>query len=366
MQVRTSQKVGSVYADIRRRIEAGEWKKGERLPTAADLAVDFGCSAGVVSKAIAMLAHERFVEQKTKIGTRVLSGAPTSTSSSSMNAFSFIYPSRRHEGISRLARGFETAAHSAGRQVVMLSYGLDFQKEVEFISRLIEFDVRGAVIYPILASAADQIRFSQLVLNARFPIVLAEVNLLGMERPSVTIDGHHAGYTMTRHLLEGGSRRIGFLANDSRVTSIRDRYLGYRAAMESAGITIGPKWVCIDSLFNPDFEHPLVEPAELGSRYLKSCGHLDAVVCANDFIALGLIKAAAEAGINVPRDLKVTGMDDIAAANLGDTPLTTYHSPFEEMGAKTFSLLDAVYQKQKLDSLETQLRGTLIIRASSL
>jgi GntR family transcriptional regulator of arabinose operon len=365
MKLQSSQKLSALYAEFKARIETGEWKAGDRLPTASELARTFKCSGGVVSKAITMLAHDGLVEQKTKVGTRVIQSTPMNGSSIKMNAFGFIYPSRKHQGISRLVQGFETAAHRNGRQVVLLSYGTDFQKEIEFITRLVEFDVYGAVIYPILGSSSDQIRFSQILADVKFPIVLAEVNVLGMGRPSVTIDGYHAGYTMTRHLLETGKKRIGFLSNYSRNPSVRDRYLGYRAAMEEDGITIQPEWVIMDPIMKPNFFDPLTQPEELGRKYLSECGNLEGVVCVDDFVAHGLIKAAAEKGIVVPRDLKVTGMEDIAISQADGISLTSYRVSFEDMGEKTFEVLEATHQKKPLESFETQVRGNLVIREST-
>jgi DNA-binding LacI/PurR family transcriptional regulator len=320
----------------------------------------------MVSKAIAMLVHEGLVEQKPKLGTRVVSNEERCTGHlPKLGAYAFIYPSEQHEGIWRTLKGFQDLAHTEGRQVVLLSSGADCRKEIEFMSRISEFDVRGAVIYPILLSARDQVQFSQMLLDAQFPVVLAEVNLLGLDRPSVTLDGYHAGYTMTRYLLECGAKKIGFLANYARVPSVRDRHLGYRSAMEEAGISISREWVALESAMRPDFDDPIKESIELARHYLKQAGEVDGVVCVNDFLATGLIHAAGENGVSVPSDLKVTGMEDFALAQSNSISLTTYHVPFEEMGAQAYRILDALLSGRPLDSVENQIRGRLVIRNST-
>ena len=95
-----SGKLSAVYSDLRGRIERDEWKVGECLPRAGDLAHTYDCSVGMVSKAIAMLAHEGLVKQSTRVGTRVISNTlKPRPSSVDLDAFAFIYPSEKHEGI---------------------------------------------------------------------------------------------------------------------------------------------------------------------------------------------------------------------------------------------------------------------------
>lgn len=366
MVVTPTTRLNAVHASLRKAIVECVWKAGERLPTTAELAARFECSVGMVSKAIAMLVHEGLVEQKPKLGTRVVSnGAKETEKSPKLGAYAFVYPSEQHEGIWRTLKGFQDVAHAEGRQVVLLSSGVDCRKEIEFVSRISEFDVRGAVIYPILLSARDQLQFSQMLLEADFPVVLAEVNLLGLERPSVTLDGFHAGYTMTRHLLERGAKRVGLLANYARVPSVRDRYLGYRSAMEEAGIEIRPEWVAMEAAMHPDFGDPIRESVELARGYLERAEGVDGVVCVNDFLATGLVRVAREKGLNVPTDLKVTGMEDFALADTNEVPLTTYHVPFEEMGAQAYRVLDTLLSKPSAAPIETQVRGRLVVRRSS-
>jgi DNA-binding LacI/PurR family transcriptional regulator len=314
---------------------------------------------------LALLVHEGFVERKARAGTTVTYGA-TEPALTQLDAFAFIYPSEQHEGIWRTVKGFQDAAREAGRRVVMLTTGLDYQKETEFLSRLSEFDVRGAVVYPIIPTPQDQVQFSQLLVESKFPIVLAEVNLPGLGCPSVVIDGFHAGYTMTKHMIGRGAKQIGFFSNFAWAPFMRDRYQGYRWALEEAGIGEPAGGVFLDSSMNPDFQDPLAEPTALAGKFFDTAGKLDAVVCADDFLALGCITAAQKRGWRVPDDLLVSGVDDYStlAASHG-VPLTTYRIPFEEMGAKSFELLDRVLSQKIAVPEERQLRGEIVIRQSA-
>ncbi|EIP96511.1 transcriptional regulator [Opitutaceae bacterium TAV1] len=369
-------KLESVYRILEDKILGGAWALGTTIPSEMELTEEFGCSRTTIGKAVARLAHEGLVERRKRAGTRVIKNtiqrqdvaAPVE-----LDAFAFIYPSEKHEGIWRTVKGFQDASQEAGRRVVLLSSGADFRKEIEFVSRLSEFDVRGAVVYPLLLSSEEQVRFSQALLDVKFPVVLAEVNLLGLEKPSVILDGYHAGYTMTRHLLERGAKRIGFFANYARVPSVRDRYLGYRAALEEAGLPVRDEHVMLETAMNPDFKDPLAESAHLAARYLDRCGTgdasstVDGVVCVNDFLARGLARVAAARRIAIPKKLKITGMEDLALATTdGDLSLTTYRVPFEKTGATAFAVLTRLLKDGPAAvPLENQVRGELMARKSS-
>lgn len=366
MQVQSPQTAADIYVELSTRIRGGEWKVGDLLPREIELAAFYMCGRHAISQAITRLAHEGIVERRKRVGTRLLRLEPKPQKSIvELDAFAFIYPSENHEGIWRTVKGFQDIAQENNRRVVMLSSGTDFRKEIEFVSRLSEFDVRGAVIYPLLLTAEEQIRFSQILLEVKFPIVLTEVNLLGLDRPSVILDGFHAGYVMARHLLDRGCKHVGFFANYARVPSVRDRFLGFRAALEEAGHFIDPRKIYLESAMNPDFGDPLLESAELARNFLGRSGNMDGVVCVNDFLAIGLMKAAEELGLNVPEDLKVTGMEDFAIAQGKGVSLTTYRVPFEQMGRQAFLVLDQILKGSPSRCQETQIRGELIIRESA-
>jgi GntR family transcriptional regulator of arabinose operon len=365
--VRAPKKTQAVYASLRQEIVAGAWAVGSKLPNETEFAQRFGCSLGTVSKALGLLVHEGFVERKARAGTTVIYGTEESFSAlGQLDAFAFIYPSEQHEGIWRTVKGFQDAAREAGRRVVMLTTGLDCRKETEFIARLSEFDVRGAVFYPIIPTPQDQVHFSQLLVDSKFPVVLAEVNLPGLGCSSVVIDGFHAGYTMTKHMIARGAKRIGFFSNFAWAPFMRDRHQGYRWALEESGIGEPAGGVFLDSTMNPDFQNPLAEPTALAAKFFDTAGKLDAVVCADDFLAIGCIAAAQQRGWTVPGDVLISGVDDysILAASHG-VPLTTYRIPFEEMGRESFAMLDRVLQTKSPSPIEHQIRGEIVIRKSA-
>lgn len=366
MPQRPSQKINAIHDELRTRVLQGEWKVGDKLPTETELAARFDCSVGTISKAMTLLAHAGLVERRARAGTRVIGQtAAGANTSADLDAFAFIYPSEQHEGIWHAVKGFQEAAHAANRRAVMLTTGSDYRKEVEYISRLSEFHVRGAVFYPNVREPADLAALAQLLVSAKFPIVLSSVNLLGLGCPAVTVDAFHAGYTMTCHLLKQGLRDIGFFSNRAGSVSMRDRYMGYRKAMEEAGLPMPADHVFLEPTMRPDYANPLREPTELARAYLARARGVQGVVCNTDFLALGLIQAARELGLQVPRDLRVTGIDDYSLASQGDIGLTTYRVPDEQIGRRAFEVLEERFRNPDATLPEIQIRGEIVVRQSA-
>ena len=351
-----------VYDALAERIRAGVWPLDSQIPSEIEIATEFNTSRSTIGKAVARLVHEGMVARKRRAGTRVIRNSPGGNGRSiELDSFAFICPSEQHEGIHRIAQGFQEAAHVAQRGVILMTTKPDFRKESEIISRLGELDVKGAVVYPVLPEPQDRLHFEQTLLRCRFPVVLA-TGLPAAGCPSVMWNGFHAGQTMTRHLLGQGLKRIGFLCNYAWVPSVRESYLGYRQAMEDADISIRPEWVLLDPSLRPNYENPLAEDDGLAKRYLQGAKGLEGVVCGDDFLALMCQSSARELGIRVPEQLKVTGISDYAISAQGE--LTTYRVPFEEIGRQAFQMLSRLQEGDSTVKREIQVRGHLVARKS--
>jgi LacI family transcriptional regulator len=105
---------------------------------------------------------------------------------------------------------------------------------------------------------------------------------------------------------------------------------------------------------------------EAGATLLATCGDVlpDAVVCANDGMAIGVLKAFAAAGVRVPEQVAVTGFDDIFPASLYDPPLTTVYQPMRLLGERACALLlDRIAEPGRPAEVEL-LPTELVLRAS--
>jgi GntR family transcriptional regulator of arabinose operon len=366
VQAKGVSKVENLYTALSQRIISEGLPVGAFLPTEIELASEFSCSRNTVSKAISRLVHEGFVDRRKKAGTRVIRTCKTDISPSlNLDAFAFIYLSERHEGIWRTLSGFQQAAHGQGRRVITLSTGRNLEKEAEIVSRLVEFDIQGAVVYPLNLSAQGQLCLARIISKSRIPIVLADHNISGISCHSVRLDCFHAGYSVTSHLINKGLKQIGFFANNGASPSIRSRFQGYIWALKEADLAENEKSILLDPGMHPNYEQPLLEPTALAVKYLKESSQLEAVVCPNDYLAVGMIKAAQSLKIEIPRDLQVVGIDDFAISDREDIQLTTYHPPFEQIGQRCFDVLNAIASGNTKVSSETLVRGEMIRRKTA-
>jgi len=138
-------------------------------------------------------------------------------------------------------------------------------------------------------------------------------------QPGVTVgcDNAQGGYEVTRHLLASGRKKVAFLGTaSSHYPEFFDRYKGHERALQEARVKSSPS-LQVDAITTE--ESGFQAASELRARGVE----FDAIVAASDLIAIGALRALQAAGIEVPRQVAVTGFDDIPAASLSNPPLTT-------------------------------------------
>ncbi|MEY4548985.1 MAG: hypothetical protein RL685_5180 [Pseudomonadota bacterium] len=143
--------------------------------------------------------------------------------------------------------------------------------------------------------------------------------------PSVVID-HHAGMTaLLRHLIQDhGFRRLAFIGGIPGNPDGEARFAAYRAALAEAGLPYDEALVRFGNFVRRSGDEAMTD-------ILTQQAAPEAVVVANDGMALGAIAALGRRGLRVPEDVAVTGFDDLEMARLNDPPLTTVAQPLKPM-----------------------------------
>lgn len=187
----------------------------------------------------------------------------------------------------------------------------------------------------IILSLSPRDQDIPLLTRADAPIVLVDANhpsLTDLNR--VIVDDIEGGYLATRHLIELGHRRIGYISDYMEdifnFTSSRDRHMGYQRALLEAGIPVDPA-------LHRQGEHGRIEAYQMALTLLKAYEPPTAVFAASDTQAMGVLQAARELGLDVPENLSIIGYDDIEVAEyLG---LTTIHQELYHSGQRGVELL---------------------------
>ncbi|KGE18633.1 LacI family DNA-binding transcriptional regulator [Paenibacillus wynnii] len=137
---------------------------------------------------------------------------------------------------------------------------------------------------------------------------------------------------LTNHLMGIGHTQIHFIGNIRYSRSFRDRWIGFRSALEENGVKSplqDDTMLFLEGMDDGTFKE---EFKSWVAKRKKDQSLPTAILCANDFIALTVSDALREEGVQVPGDLSVTGFDNIEDASRGIPPLTTVHVPKEAMG----------------------------------
>ncbi len=232
-------------------------------------------------------------------------------------------------GPNRMTLAIEGAARERGYvTAVSVVQDADPQTVDSTLNVFLSHGIEGIVVItpvPTVAEAARQ-------LSRRTPVVLMTSGLWPAENMGVAgIDQECGARLATAHLLDLGHRSIAHIAGPLDWFDARGRVAGWRQALAVAQIGA----------------QPLVEAggwsAEAGywaGQELCTQGRLpSAVFAANDYLALGLIRAFDEQGIRVPHDVSVVGYDDVDAAGYFSPPLTTVRQPFAAAGRAALELL---------------------------
>jgi LacI family transcriptional regulator len=172
--------------------------------------------------------------------------------------------------------------------------------------------------------------------------------------PAVASDDQLGGYMVARHLLTQGHWRIAYLGF-SRSRRDPERLAGVREALAAQG----------QELLVFDADAPSAEAGErICSSVLLGRQPPDALVCYNDLLALGFMKAAQTLGFRVPFDISVAGFDNIAYGHYATPALTSVDLQSERMGAAAMQKLLASIDEQEVEPL-TVVNAQLVLRDST-
>ena len=327
--------------------------------TIADVAREAGVSMMTVSRVInnkdgvSEQTAQRILEIINRLGYRP-SGLARGLASNKTRTLGLVVPDIGNPFFSDIARGMEHAAYASGYNVFLCNTDEDPQRELTILQSLEEKRVDGLVV---CSSRLDETELNENL--ARFPaVVLINRDLPDQVGWSVMVDDQNGARAAVEHLVKSGHQAIGFLAGPQASASGRKRLAGYQEAMQAAGLTVVPSWVqhCPP---NAEFAR------EAASQLLTGYPELTALLCYNDLVAVGALKAALNLKRRVPEDLALVGYDDIILAELVSPMLTTCRVPRNELGVHALALVLAQINDCVDDCADILVQPELIVRQSA-
>jgi DNA-binding LacI/PurR family transcriptional regulator len=254
-------------------------------------------------------------------------------------------------GPASMLYGIEQAARNAGYFVSIASVrSLEGRSMQEAMDRLLDQAVEGVlVIAPQTSSAGALARITSSV-----PVVAVGSGAQA-RMPGAAVDNEAGARAATRYLLDLGHRTVHHVTGPSNWLDARARQSGWRAVLSEAGAE-APAPVAGDWSARAGYE--------AGLR-LQADPRVTAVFCANDHMALGLLRALNESGRSIPGDISVIGFDDIPEASYFTPPLTTVRQDFGELGRRGLELLVTQVEEGHRTSGRLLVGTELIVRSST-
>lgn len=260
-------------------------------------------------------------------------------------------------------QGVESVAMRFGYTVILCNTDDDDERVARATEVLISKRVDGIVF--VLSSRAHESLPLERLQRRHIPFVF--VNHAAAGAPAVLIDNTSGTFELTRQLMELGHRRIGCIhlpaGGPRTVLAAQERLEGYRKAFDVHGLTCDPALVREGS-----FGEALGEGVgyRLATDLLSLPERPTALVCCNDYLAIGAMRACESAGLRIPHDVAVVGHDNISAGAYLRPALTTVHQPMAEAGGQAVQLLvQHIWQRVPIDGAPIRLPCSLVIRSSS-
>ncbi|WP_418223048.1 LacI family DNA-binding transcriptional regulator [Clostridium isatidis] len=254
-----------------------------------------------------------------------------------------------------IVRGAEDVSNIYDYNVILCNSDFDDEKEKEYLRVLREKMVDG-VIY---MSSSLQSEILDLINELNIKTVLVETKDKEERLPSVTIDNIKASEEITNYLINKGRRKIAFVgAKKESLNAWVDRFIGYEKALKDNGLELDE-----DLIFTKGLK--VKSGYDAVEHFENSKKPYDAVVCASDELAVGVINALRERGKKVPEEVSVVGFNNNEIAELFYPKITTIKQPSYDMGSVAMRMLIKLLNKKGLEQSQFVLDYELIERESA-
>ena len=260
-----------------------------------------------------------------------------------------VVPDITNPFFAQLALAIETGASAYGQSVMLANTHGDPETEQRQITTLLDRSPRGLIVIAATDTGAS-------ALETNVPIVSLDRRFGNYSLAS--IDNRHGSARIVDHLYELGHRRIAYIAGPQNTEVGRDRKNGFLTRIAELTTVDDP---IVTSIHHGQFSYESGEV--IGQKILadKSGPRPSAIAAANDQIAIGILRAARDIGVKVPKDLSVTGFDDIALSTLVVPRLTTVRQPTQALSAAVLKLI----MENPSAAKDITMTGKLIARGST-
>jgi LacI family transcriptional regulator len=304
-----------------------------RKPTQFDVARKAGVSQTTVSRILnnsTIVSIPEETRQRVLLAMQELSYIPDLTARSLRTSKTYtiaaIIPDITNPFYPTFVRGIQDVSEENGYDLVIYNTDGDKNKEQHSLKSVIQNRMDGLIVVPFHISPEELLQINTPTIQ------LSQKPLEPPALDSIYVDNVAAAFTVVQHLLERGYTRIGMIAGEEDTPPRQNRILGYQNA-------IALHHIPLDEVLVRGGDFTEAGGYAAMQELLKVTPRVDAVFAANDLMAMGALIAIREAGLRVPGDIAVAGMDNIPAARLVFPPLTTVTQFQQNIGRKAAEML---------------------------
>jgi len=260
-----------------------------------------------------------------------------------------------------LISSFEEIAVANGYEILVSSTNINSASQLtSCVRRMLERKVEGVAV---LTFGSEESVLDQLSIHD-MPVVLAEFRLNDPNISTIILDYSAGIHQAVAHLVALGHTRIGFLAGPHQLHSAITRLDAFRQTMRESNLEVHQDWII-------ECDHTLKGGVVGFEKLMALKSRPTALICSNDMTAIGVQRGVHNAGLRIPDDLSLIGLDDIDFAEFTLPPLTTIRLSRQELAKAAF---DALIQQVEHASTpanskpvqrEFTVSTTLIVRAST-
>lgn len=252
-----------------------------------------------------------------------------------------------------MVKAVEQVAYNTGNFLLIGNGYHNEEKERQAIEQLIRHRCAALVVHAKLIPDAELADLMKQIPG----MVLINRILPGFEKRCVALDDRYGAWLTTRHLIQQGHSRIGYICSNHAISDAEDRLQGYYDALKEHGLP------CNDRLVT--FAEPDESGGELAMTELLGRGkQFTAVACYNDSMAAGAMGVLNDNGIDVPQEISLMGFDDVLVSRYVRPRLTTIRYPIVTMATQAAELALALADNRPLPDITHLFSPTLVRRHS--
>lgn len=249
--------------------------------------------------------------------------------SGSSRSIGLVVMSLRNSLFSDMVNGAQLAARQRGLTLLIASSEDDLQAQGDHLAYLESTRVSG-ILLATMTESRDQV---ELTRRHGHPVVYVNYEPSEVDACSVVVDNEQAAYIATKHLIERGSRRVGFVSARDDLQPVSRRRAGVlRAVTEHPDVRL----IDVDA---GEIDPPGGTDAGARIARMPASERPDGVLGVTDLLAMAVVTELRAAGLRVPEDIPVSGCDHNSVAWGGAVPLTSVTMHGSEMGAAAVELL---------------------------